>query len=303
VPKLKPMLMKHFTPEVYSTAVKTAVSRTSKLDANSLEVLGSSQRLTWGETGDLQRSGTVVKASRMSIILPMYNEQSCIGKTFDTLLAFAHNHPDYDFIFVNDGSTDETPTILEKHLLMAGEVPIQCVSYPNRRGKGFAVHQGMYHASGEYVCFIDSDLAYSLDHLNLLLEELHRFDVVIGCRNLVAGSTQELKPSRKIAGKVFNWLSQWILHLRFSDMQAGLKGFRTVVARELFSRQQLSGFAFDVELIYLACKHGYSVGKIPARVSAHHPKKLSKVNLVQDSLKMLADLFKIRWNDLIGRYE
>ncbi len=85
-------------------------------------------------------------------------------------------------------------------------------------------------------------------------------------------------------------------------MQAGLKGFRKQAAREIFDKQKLTGFSFDAELIYLAKKLNYRIGEIPAVVASSHKKKISKVNLVQDSLHMLWDLLTIRLNDMIGRY-
>ncbi len=245
----------------------------------------------------------VVKLHEASVILPVYNEQACIDATFKAVLDYARQHPTYQFLFVNDGSSDRTQQILEQHIAAAAMDQICLVSYPERGGKGYAVRQGVKVADGEYVCFMDGDLAYSLDHLDILFSKLEIYDVVIGSRSLVPGGNLVLQPARKLAGEVFNTLSKRILNLPFLDMQAGLKGFRKPVARELFARQDLTGFSFDVELIYLAKKFGFLIGEIPAKVSASHLKKNSKVNLLVDSLKMLKDLFRIRLNDVLGRYE
>jgi glycosyltransferase involved in cell wall biosynthesis len=238
-----------------------------------------------------------------AIIMPVYNEQACISKTFDAVLDYCQSHPDYCFIFVNDGSSDRTPQILEQRIANAHTEQIQLLSYGDRGGKGYAVKRGVYLADADYVCFLDGDLAYSLDHLDWLMAKLAQYDVVIGCRSLVPAGNQGLRLSRKIAGKVFNTLSKQILNLPYVDMQAGLKGFSAKTAQEIFDRQELIGFSFDVELIYLAKKLGYSIAEIPAYVSSSHATKISKVNLLADSLKMLRDLFKIRWNDLTGRYK
>lgn len=238
-----------------------------------------------------------------AIIMPVYNEQAGIGSTFDAVLEYCQSHPDYCFIFVNDGSRDRTQQILEHRIAESQTEQIQLLSYGDRGGKGHAVKMGIYLADADYVCFLDGDLAYSLDHLDRLVAKLAQHDVVIGCRSLMPEGNQGLKLSRKIAGKVFNSLSKQILNLPYVDMQAGLKGFKSTAAKEIFDRQELMGFSFDVELIYLAKKLGYSIAEIPAYVSSNHATKLSKVNLLADSLKMLRDLFKIRWNDLTGRYE
>lgn len=241
---------------------------------------------------------------QVGVVLPVYNEQACIQQTFKTVLDYTRHYPNYRFIFVNDGSTDRTQAILEQQIERAGTCQVQLVAYTTRRGKGYAVQTGMAKVGLEvdYLCYLDSDLAYSLEHLEHLIAQLQGCDLAIGCRSLMRSNSSNLRLSRRIAGKVFNLLSQVLLNLRFSDMQAGLKGFRSDVAQVLFSRQQLPGFSFDVELIYLARKYGYRIGEIPARVAKSHQGKASKVKLVQDSLRMLWDLFRIRYYDLTGRY-
>lgn len=239
----------------------------------------------------------------VSVILPVYNEQSCIGGTFDAVLNYSRLHPTYQFIFVSDGSSDQTQRILEQRIAGAEAEQIQLYAYPDRGGKGYAVHRGIEISSGDYICFMDGDLAYSLEHLDLLVAKLSHYEVVIGCRGLVPGGDRGLSITRKVAGKIYNMLSKQILNLKFIDMQAGLKGFQKQAAKELFSRQVLTGFSFDVELIYLSKKLGYTIAEIPAHVAVSHSHKVSKVNLLKDSLKMLGDLFKIRVNDWLGRYE
>ncbi|MER3434680.1 MAG: glycosyl transferase [Leptolyngbya sp. ERB_1_1] len=240
---------------------------------------------------------------QVSIVLPVYNEQACIRQTFEVILRYLETHPNFTFIFVNDGSSDRTKEIITAGIHLAKTSQIQLLSYHPRAGKGYAIRRGVEYADGDLICFLDSDLAYSLSHLDRLVEKLQTYDVVIGNRSLARGNQKDVRLSRKIAGKIFNLLSRKILNLQYSDMQAGLKGFRKSVAKKLFSRQTLTGFSFDVELIYLAENWGYSIGEIPAKVSAKHQKKLSKVNLIQDSIKMLLDLLKIRFNDQLGRYQ
>jgi dolichyl-phosphate beta-glucosyltransferase len=239
---------------------------------------------------------------RLSVVLPVHNEQHCLAQTIAAVLAYAPLHPDVEFIFVDDGSTDRTRDLLVQ-MLPTGTSQLRFTTYRQCQGKGHAVKQGVQLAVGQHVCFLDGDLAYSLDHLDVLLRRLEDCDLVIGCRSLVDRQTQAVKPSRQLAGKIFNGLSQWILQLHFSDMQAGLKAFRRPVALHLFSQIQTTGFAFDVELMYLAQKHGYAIGEIPAYLAPHHIDQPSKVKLFQDSVQMLFELFRIRYHDLMGRYD
>lgn len=181
------------------------------------------------------------------MILPIYNEAKYIERTCDTVLDFSRHHPDYDFIFVNDGSTDKTKQIIHSKLAVSNNTNIQLISYPINQGKGYAVKTGVEYAQGEYVCFIDSDLAYYLEHLEILVEKLQYFGMVIGCRNLAAAKNLKgLNFTKKIAGKIFNKLSREILNLPFTDMQAGIKGFHIKAAKQLFQLQGLNRFYFNV---------------------------------------------------------
>lgn len=240
--------------------------------------------------------------ARVSVILPTYNEQACIERTLDTVLAYRHTHPNYQFIFVNDGSIDQTQQILQSRIQITAEHTITLISYDDRVGKGYAVRRGVEASTGDYICYLDSDLAYSLEHLDLLVEKLCTHDVVIGCRSLIKQNSKGLSWDRKVAGRVFNKLSRSLLNLDYRDMQAGLKGFSKDSARVLFRQQRLTGFAFDVELIYLAKKIGYEIAEIPAALSDHHQQKLSKVNLWNDSVKMFLELWKIKFYDMSGYY-
>lgn len=240
---------------------------------------------------------------KIAVILPVYNEANCIEQTFDRIWEFSQKNHAYNFIIVNDGSTDNTREIIENKLKDFPTHHIKLISYSNRKGKGYAVKKGCEDADADCICFMDGDLAYSLEHLEPLVEKLEKFDVVIGCRNLDRENFRNLTLLRKIAGKIFNLISRLILNLPYRDMQAGLKGFKKLPAQEIFKRQTLTGFSFDAELLFLAQKKRYTIGEIPARVSQQHLYKLSQVNILKDSLKMLSCLFKIRSNDRAGYYE
>jgi dolichyl-phosphate beta-glucosyltransferase len=240
---------------------------------------------------------------KIAVILPVYNEANCIEQTFDRIWEFSQKNHAYNFIIVNDGSTDNTREIIENKLKDFPTHHIKLISYSNRKGKGYAVKKGCEDVNADCICFMDGDLAYSLEHLEPLVEKLEKFDVVIGCRNLDRENFRNLTLLRKIAGKIFNLISRLILNLPYRDMQAGLKGFKILPAQEIFKRQTLTGFSFDAELLFLAQKKGYTIGEIPARVSQQHLYKLSQVNILKDSLKMLSCLFKIRSNDRAGYYE
>jgi hypothetical protein len=111
-----------------------------------------------------------------------------------------------------------------------------------------------------------------------------------------------LPARRAFLGWGFNRLACFLLGIDYPDTQAGLKGFTQKAAKALFTKQKLSDFAFDVELLYLCRKLGLSVGQIPAQVSSQHTYKTSQVKLIFDSLKCFHELLLIRWWSWTGAY-
>jgi len=239
---------------------------------------------------------------RVSVILPIYNEDSSVGQVFDSVLDFSRKNPNYDFILVNDGSTDSTKKILKEHMAESKPKRIKLISLSRNMGKGHAVRKGVEKAEGEHICFTDGDLAYSLSYLKDFSKKLETEDLVIGWRAPFPENLRNTKEIRIIAGKSFNFLSKKILGLDYPDMQAGIKGFRKKAAKHLFSLNKVNGWSFDTEIIYLAKKKGYTISEFPVKVSEANLEVKSQVKLVRDSLKMFFSLLKIRINDLSGKY-
>ena len=241
----------------------------------------------------------------------MYNEGSVVARAIDTVVEFAERHPDYSFVFVDDASTDDTARVAHARLAACKERwgrsselahHVRMRSLMRNRGKCGAVRAAMKRADADLVCFLDGDLAYSLDHLPVLVQALETADVAIGSRSLVA--TADARPGflRRVLGESFNRLVRFILGLPHKDTQAGLKGFRAAAAKKLFAAQRLRSFAFDAELLYLAKKFKMRVAEIPAKVSPEHAAVPSSVSLIRDPLKMLGAIISVRINDLRGRY-
>ncbi len=243
-------------------------------------------------------------ATRVQVVLPFYNEAALIRTTFTEVEKFGLAHPEFAFLFVDDGSSDDTAATL-RLLISESDIPesrLGLISYTPNRGKGQAVKAGIEGATAEMVLFTDGDLAYSMDHLPKLAAALETADVVIGSRSLVHRSERNTTTMRRVMGWTFNKCARLILGLKHKDTQAGLKGFRIGAARDIFRRQRLGGFAFDVELCYLAKRLGYRVAEIPAYVSEEHSYKRSKVNLIKDPIRMFVALVDVRANALLGRY-
>jgi glycosyltransferase involved in cell wall biosynthesis len=251
----------------------------------------------------LQPPAIAAVQPKITVILPVYNEEGLIASTYRDVLDFARAHPGYHFRFVDDGSRDQTAAILRRLIEESGADEVSLVSYPTNGGKGHAVRVGVEGSQDPLVCFTDGDLAYSLDHLPLVVAALAMYDVVIGSRALINEGQTNIRLIRKLLGGGFNLLARVILNMKYRDTQAGLKGFRREAARQVFARQQLTDFSFDVELVYIARKRKLHVAEIPAHVSAHHSYKVSKVRLFRDPLRMFGALLRIRYNSFVGRYD
>ncbi|MBX7106459.1 MAG: glycosyltransferase [Gemmataceae bacterium] len=240
------------------------------------------------------------KGVALSVILPVYNEAATLDATLDAVLAFAAGRPDVRFVFVCDGATDQSEEILRRRL--AGHDRCELRAYQPNRGKGYAVAYAIREIDSPLVMFMDGDLAYSLDHIDDMLAALATADVVIGSRRESPEERRNTRKFRRLSGWCFNRLVRVGLGLPFADTQAGLKGFRLEAAREIFSRLRLSGFAFDVEALFLARRLGFSIAEIPARVSRSHRRKPSNVSMWREPVRMAGSLLRVRWNAITGRY-
>lgn len=237
------------------------------------------------------------------VVLPVFNETRQVGTVFDAVAGFVERHPNFTFLFVDDGSTDGTGDRLRDRVSAGGSRRVRMHSYRENRGKGWAIREGVRAAAGDLVCFTDGDLAYPLDHLPRLVAALEENDVVIGSRGLEPHVERNTTLLRRLLGWSFNKIVRIVLGLPFCDTQAGLKGFRMEAARRITGMQRLSGFAFDVEILYLARKLGYRVGEIAAHVSPTHSYKASRVNLLRDPLRMFLAVALVAVNDARGLYD
>jgi hypothetical protein len=253
---------------------------------------------------------TCAVAPVVTVILPVYNESPVLPSVVEQVADFAAAHPRYRFLFVDDGSSDGSGELLEK-LIAARPEPdgfARVLRYGVNSGKGFAVWRGVMDAadgaSGQpgMVIMIDGDLAYSLDHLFTVERALEHADVVIGCRGR-ATAQRGPRLVRKVMGWAFNGVARACIGHGYTDTQAGLKGFRLEAARRLFGLVRVSGFSFDVELLYLAHRLGYRIAEVPARVSQSHWAKPSSVRLVRDPARMFCSVVSVAMTGALGRYE
>ena len=228
---------------------------------------------------------------KVSLCIPMYNENSIIADTARTLSAYMEKtFDDYEIIFSNDGSTDGCDKTVE-----ALNLPhIRVVGYPVNQGKGCAVRTAMLAAEGDFIMFTDADLAYGTDVIKRVFDtfvENPGTDMIIGSRNLSKDGYEGYTFIRKVASKIYIKVLCFIGGFRLSDSQCGCKAFTKDTVQKIFPRCEVNGFAFDFEAILWATKLGLKIKEIPVKVINHRE---SKVHVVSDTFKMLKDLSKMK---------
>jgi len=237
----------------------------------------------------------------LSIILPAYNESRSIQKNLATLEAYLKNHlnTDYEILVINDGSTDDTAVQAEHY----SSPFVQVLSYSPNRGKGYAIQYGMKQAQGDYLLFMDVDLATDLNEIEkfyILISE-NIYDLIIGNRKTKEAIQHIKQPFyRRFLGKGFTFLCQILLGSRITDFTCGFKMYTREAARIIFTRQSIYDWSFDAELIYIAHKHHLKIKELPV-VWTDDPN--SKVNVLISIIKSLWGIFKIRFNDIQNKYQ
>ncbi|MBU4070194.1 MAG: glycosyltransferase family 2 protein [Nanoarchaeota archaeon] len=237
---------------------------------------------------------------KISIIMPAYNEEKKIRKTLDKLVSyFNKNKFVYEIIIVDDGSTDKTIEIIKEFEKL---LKIRILINKMNKGKGYSVKKGILNAKYPLVLVTDADLATPIEELAKFLKIMKQgFDIIIASRGLKESKLIVKQPFyRQIMGTTFPLLVRLLALSEFKDTQCGFKLFKTDVAKKIVNLQTIERFCFDVEILFIAKKIGCKIKETPVTWIS---KQDSKVRIIKDTLNMLADLFRIRLNDLSKKYE
>jgi glycosyltransferase involved in cell wall biosynthesis len=234
----------------------------------------------------------------LSLVVPAYNEEGRLPASLARVSDYlsSRGHP-YEVIVVVNGSTDRTADVAEAAARSDSNVRVIQTA---RRGKGHAVRLGVLGSRGGRVVFCDADLSTPIEEVVGLADRLDdAYQVVIATREGL-GSRRIGEPYlRHLMGRVFNGLVRALAVPGIQDTQCGFKAFTRTAARDIFGRQTIDGFGFDVELLYLARRRGYRVREVPVTwVYAAS----SRVDPLRDTVRMFADVLRVRLNGLRGRY-
>jgi glycosyltransferase involved in cell wall biosynthesis len=234
---------------------------------------------------------------KLSLVVPAYNEESRIGTAMPRIGAFlAGLDLKSEVIVVDDGSRVAGRRAAKASLdLLPPGIDRVFIQHEMNRGKGAAVRTGCLAGRGQYVAFIDADLASPPEDLPALLAALDSgADVAIGVRNQGDGTDMRNQRglARRFAGRLFALVMRTVLLPDIGDSQCPLKAFKHDAAQRLFRLQRIDTWTFDAELLFLASRLGLRVAKTPVRWQAMEGSHL-KLNL--KSAMELWNLLRIRW--------
>lgn len=235
----------------------------------------------------------------LSLIIPAYNEGARLPKTLPQIVDFLQDQNfSFEVLVVDNNSSDDTLSISEE---FAAEFPfIKVLREPNQ-GKGAAVVTGMKAALGEYIFMADADLSMPISEvMKFLPPALEDYDVAIASRE-VAGAVRYNEPAyRHLMGRVFNLIVKIIAVPGYQDTQCGFKSFRRSVVLDILDVQTIDGWAFDVELLFIARSRGYKIVEVPID---WYYRANSRINPVKDAYEMVREVIRIRLNGWKGSYE
>jgi len=189
----------------------------------------------------------------IAVVIPCFNEAARLDVA--TVGAAIDERPDWRFLFVDDGSTDNTDKVLET-IRAPRQARVSVIASALNRGKGEAVRCGMLAAiegSADVVAYMDADVSApfcELDRLVARLQAEDRLDVVLGSRVRLLGTDVRRAPLRHFVGRIYGTVASLALGVAVYDTQCGAKAFRTTTQLiEALSYPFSERWAFDVELL------------------------------------------------------
>jgi dolichyl-phosphate beta-glucosyltransferase len=229
----------------------------------------------------------------VSLIIPAFNEAARIRETIGDALSYFDGKGIACEIIISADGTDGTREVARA--IDTAHHDIKVIGEPARRGKGRGIREGVILCSGDVIGFIDADNKTPISEFDKVERFLRDgYDVVLGSRGLRGSQIERPQPlHRRWGSKGFALFMHACVGLNdISDTQCGFKFFRGEVARELFRLQQIDGYMFDVEILYIAQQLGYRLIEVPVRWRDDGD---SRLQLVAGNIRNGKDLLSIRW--------
>lgn len=202
----------------------------------------------------------------ISIIVPLYNEADSLKELFNWIKkVMDENNFTYEVIFINDGSTDTSWSVIKE--LKSEHNQVKGICFRRNYGKSPALYCGFAEAEGEVVITMDADLQDSPDEIPELYEMITKkgYDLVSGWKK----KRYDGKITKNIPSKVYNWTARRITGLKLHDMNCGLKAYKNVVIKHIEVYGEMHRY-----IPYLAKNAGFT--KIGEKVVQHRKRKFGE---------------------------
>jgi dolichyl-phosphate beta-glucosyltransferase len=237
----------------------------------------------------------------LSIIVPAYNEQHRLPPTLERLHAFLAAQPlRYEIVVVDDGSRDETCRVVEEAMpRIAG---LRLIRQLPNRGKGAAVRRGMLEARGQLRVMCDADCSMPPEQLPRLLAPIIgcTAEISIGSRYAEGAKSDVKQPFYRVLwSRIANKVIQRSLVPGVRDTQCGFKAFTAEAARDLFRLARIDGWAFDLEILALARRRGFTIAEVGVEWTDD---RRSRINPLKDLWKVIRETLTIKRNLRRGVY-
>lgn len=237
----------------------------------------------------------------LSVVIPAYNGEKQISATLlDIDKYLSKQDYTYEILVVNDGSKDNTAKVVENTKELVKNLCL--INNTENHGKGWVTKQGMLEAKGEYRIYVDDDNAISIDQIENFWPYLKQgFDVIIGSIEIKGAKAEEHAGwHRRFLGKISKYIIRIVAGLwEIHDTQRAFKLFKDKVAEDIFSRQTIYRWGFDIEILALAKKLGYKIKELPVIWINSSESSIT----LQSYLKTFIELIKIKYNLIIDKYK
>jgi dolichyl-phosphate beta-glucosyltransferase len=234
----------------------------------------------------------------LSIILPAHNEEKRLPIAIEKLQKYLIDKKyNSEIIVVENGSTDDTYNIA---IDIAKKYKNIIVIQEEKSGKGRAVKCGMLNAKGKYRIYCDVDFSMPVEQIDKFTDDnLKNYDIIIASREGLNSKRYGEPKIRYITGRLFNTFVKALILPGINDSQCGFKCFQEYTIENIFNKQLMMGWSFDVELLLIAKKYNYKIIEIGIPWYYNGD---SKIKIIKDGLKMSMDILKIWRNSIYGIY-
>jgi len=259
----------------------------TKTEADAIAVVpGSCDNTVMSCKGDISHGKREAgEKAEFTLVIPAYNEENRIGHLLSGL-----DCRETEYIFICDGN-DGTASEIKQWEALHPEIPLRCIVYPSRIGKGRAVCEGLTLAKTRFAGYMDADGSASCSQMMKLFHELNGNDGIIGSR-WIAGAkiTRSQGILRQFESRIFNLAIRLLFGLPYQDTQCGAKVFRKDALDTVLPGIVSKGFEFDVELLWRLRKKGYRISEYPIEWDNRGDSRVRG----PDAVSMLGNLIKLR---------